>query len=91
MRQYPKKTLTIEEQIQTYIDAGMQVSSKEAAETALKNAICIHRGVIGYEIIDPQTMVISNGNCVFSKQIDGKQELIVKSRAINRNFTVINI
>ena len=67
------------------------IKTKEDAETALKNAICIHHGVIGYEIINPQTVVISNGNCVFSKQLDGKQDLIVKSRAINRNFTVINI
>ena len=37
MYQYPKQILTIEQQVQSYIDAGMEISSREAVETALKS------------------------------------------------------
>ena len=35
MYQYPKQILTIEQQVQSYIDAGMEISSHENVETAL--------------------------------------------------------
>ena len=37
MYQYPKQILTIEQQVQSYIDAGMEISSHENVETALKS------------------------------------------------------
>jgi abortive infection bacteriophage resistance protein len=36
MFQYPKQILTIEQQVQTYIDAGMTITSREDVEKALK-------------------------------------------------------
>ncbi len=37
MAQYPKRILSIEEQVQSYIDAGMQVPSRDEAVDALKS------------------------------------------------------
>lgn len=37
MYQYPKQILTIEQQIQSYIDAGMEITSRENVEKALKS------------------------------------------------------
>ena len=37
MYQYPKQILTIEQQIQSYIDAGMVITSREDVEKALKS------------------------------------------------------
>lgn len=36
MRKYPKKILSIEEQIKTYIDAGMQIDSMKSVRRALQ-------------------------------------------------------
>lgn len=36
MYQYPKSILSIEDQIQTYLDSGMQISSREEAKCALE-------------------------------------------------------
>ena len=36
MFQYPKQILTIEQQVNTYIDAGMTITSHEDVEKALK-------------------------------------------------------
>lgn len=36
MNQYPKQILSIEQQIQSFIDAGMKISSFEDVENALK-------------------------------------------------------
>lgn len=36
MREYPKQILTIQQQIQTYIDAGMEIKSVDDVEKALK-------------------------------------------------------
>ena len=35
--QYPKQILTIEQQVQSYIDAGMKITSQEDVEKALKS------------------------------------------------------
>ena len=37
MYQYPKQILTIEQQVQSYIDAGMKITSQEDVEKALKS------------------------------------------------------
>lgn len=37
MYQYPKQILTIEQQVQSYIDAGMEITSREDVEVALKS------------------------------------------------------
>ena len=37
MYRYPKQILTIEEQVQSYIDAGMEITSRAEAEKALKS------------------------------------------------------
>ena len=37
MYQYPKQILTIEQQIQSYIDAGMVIDSRSDVEKALKS------------------------------------------------------
>ena len=57
---------------------------------ALKDAITVCRGVIGYEITESGTVVISNGNCLVVRE-GKKSELITKKLSINRNFTVSNI
>ncbi len=36
MRQYPKQILTVQQQIQTYIDSGMEIASVDEVEKALK-------------------------------------------------------
>ncbi len=36
MYQYPKQILTIAQQVQSYIDAGMVITSREDVEKALK-------------------------------------------------------
>ena len=36
MYQYPKQVLTIAQQLQSYIDAGMEITSIDAVEEALK-------------------------------------------------------
>lgn len=36
MYQYPKQILTIDQQVQYYIDAGMEITSREDIEKALK-------------------------------------------------------
>ena len=36
MYQYPKQILTIEQQVQSYIDAGMKITSQEDVEKVLK-------------------------------------------------------
>ena len=36
MYQYPKQILTIDQQVQSYIDAGMEITSREDIEKALK-------------------------------------------------------
>lgn len=41
MRQYPKQILSIRQQIQTYIDAGMLIQSVDDVEKALKTIIMI--------------------------------------------------
>ena len=66
------------------------VSNAEQAQAALKNAEVVARGVIGYETPDTGSAVISNGNCLVYRG-GSKSELIVKKRAINRNFTVTNV
>ena len=67
-----------------------RIVSVEQATEAIKKAERVCRGVIGYEITDNGAVVISNGNCIVLR--DGsKSELVVKKRAINRNFTVTNI
>ena len=35
MHQYPKNILSIQQQVQSYIDAGMNIASKEEAEKAM--------------------------------------------------------
>ena len=35
--QYPKQILTIEQQVQSYVDAGMKITSQEDVEKALKS------------------------------------------------------
>lgn len=37
MYQYPKQILTIAQQVQSYIDAGMVITSREDVEKALKS------------------------------------------------------
>ena len=37
MYQYPKQILTIEYQVQSYVDAGMSITSREDVEKALKS------------------------------------------------------
>ena len=37
MYQYPKQILTIEQQVQFYVDAGMEITSREAVEKELKS------------------------------------------------------
>ena len=37
MYQYPKQILTIEQQVQSYIDAGMKITSQEDIEKSLKS------------------------------------------------------
>ena len=37
MYQYPKQILTIEQQVQSYIDAGMKITSQEDVEKVLKS------------------------------------------------------
>lgn len=37
MYEYPKQILTITQQVQSYIDAGMTISSREEVEKALKS------------------------------------------------------
>ena len=37
MYQYPKRILTIEQQMQSYLDAGMEITSRENVEKALKS------------------------------------------------------
>ncbi len=37
MYQYPKQILTIEQQVQSYVDAGMEITSREDVEKALKS------------------------------------------------------
>lgn len=37
MYQYPKQILTIEQQVQSYIDAGMEITSCEDVKKALKS------------------------------------------------------
>lgn len=37
MYQYPKQILTIEQQVQSYVDAGMEIKSREDVEKALKS------------------------------------------------------
>ena len=37
MYKYPKQILTIEQQVQSYIDAGMEITSREDVEKALKS------------------------------------------------------
>ena len=37
MFQYPKQILTVAQQVQTYIDAGMAITSQEDVEKALKS------------------------------------------------------
>lgn len=37
MYQYPKQILTIAQQVQSYIDAGMVIASREDVEKALKS------------------------------------------------------
>ena len=37
MYQYPKQILTIEQQVQSYVDAGMEITSCENVEKALKS------------------------------------------------------
>ena len=37
MYQYPKQILTIEQQVQSYVDAGMKITSQEDVEKALKS------------------------------------------------------
>ena len=44
MYQYPKQILTIAQQIQSYIDAGMVITSREDVEKALKSVdfiVCV--------------------------------------------------
>lgn len=36
MYQYPKQILTIDQQVQSYIDVGMEITSREDIEKALK-------------------------------------------------------
>ena len=36
MYQYPKQILTIEQQVQSYADAGMEITSREDVEKVLK-------------------------------------------------------
>ena len=36
MYQYPKQILTIEQQVQSYVDAGMEITSYEDVEKVLK-------------------------------------------------------
>lgn len=36
MYRYPKQILTIEQQVQSYVDAGMEIASREDVEKALK-------------------------------------------------------
>ena len=40
MYQYPKQILTISQQVQSYIDAGMEITSREDVEKALKTIGC---------------------------------------------------
>ena len=37
MYQYPKQILTIEQQVQSYVDAGMKITSQEDVEKELKS------------------------------------------------------
>ena len=37
MYQYPKQILTIEQQVQSYVDAGMEITSYEDVEKVLKD------------------------------------------------------
>ena len=74
------------------IEKGAFITDRDSAKDALKNAVCVHRGVIGYDINDElNAITISNGNCLFCKYNNGRIDLITKSRSINRNFTVVNI
>lgn len=42
MYRYPKQILTIEQQVQSYVDAGMETTSHEAVEKALKSVgVCL--------------------------------------------------
>lgn len=72
------------------IDGGANITSADVACNALKKAHCIRRGVIGYELLDDGTFVISNGNCLIHCSSDSAK-LITKARAINQNFTVNNL
>ena len=44
MYQYPKQILTIEQQVQSYVDAGMKITSQEDVEKALKSI-----GILSFE------------------------------------------
>ena len=42
MYRYPKQILTIEQQVQSYVDAGMETTSHEEVEKALKSVgVCL--------------------------------------------------
>ena len=41
MYQYPKQILTIAQQVQSYIDAGMVITSREDVEKALKSVVVL--------------------------------------------------
>lgn len=66
------------------------IETEEQAQSAIKNAERICRGVIGYEITENGSVVISNGNCIINRN-GNTTELVTRKIAINRNFTVINV
>ena len=63
MYQYPKQILTIEQQVQSYIDAGMIITSRSDVENAL-NSVGFYRlrgYVFIYMIMLPKSMFRGQG------------------------------
>lgn len=60
MYQYPKQILTIEQQVQSYIDAGMIITSRSDVENAL-NSIAYEDIVFIYMIMLPKSMFRGQG------------------------------
>lgn len=73
------------------IPNGAYSTTPEQFNSALKNAKTVCRGVIGYELLDDGSYIISNGNCIVHHSLNKEENLIARSRAINRNFTVLNV
>ena len=61
MYQYPKQILTIAQQVQSYIDAGMVITSREDVEKALKSVGVYRLRGYSFQLYDNATKKYISG------------------------------